>query len=321
MRTQKLRNQNQLEHYGVEEHPYTDDYKNYAPANSEQEFERHELNHSQDQKPLEMSFSKKNADLEKSKHIVRSKFENTEPARKSTPLSTREMQYRSQEEHQNVELGRITHKEAPSHAETVKSMIDRPIAGVTEDEYNSKDRSLIKSSSRFDESLRNHYDTFKSNVFTSQDCVFTKDQNLISKGDDYVKASQYADGLRNKHRRESNQPEERKTMKRGISTAAAQSRENLKPVSTTKRIRTSGSSRKHNRLGKSYDYNAFKNDSRCKTAAYNSRVNFNDKLAITNIESNINEVIKEGVSLCLFTLQNGLLTSSPPNTRPSTMAQ
>ena len=287
----------------MEEHPYSDEYKNYAPANSEQEFEEQEANHSQDQKPLEVSFSKKNADLEKSRHIVYSKFENTEPFRKSTPLSTRELQYRSQEEHQNIEFGRISSKEAPSQNETVKSMVDKTLPKASEENYTSKDRSLIKSSSRFDESLKNHYDTFKSNVFTSQDCVFTKDQNLISKGDEYSKASQYADGLRNKHRRENNQPEQRKIMRRGISTAAAQSRENLKPMSKTKRIHTSGSSRKHNRLGKSYDYSAFKNDSRCKTAAYNSRVNFNDKLATTNIETNINEAVKEGVSRYFYFLE------------------
>jgi hypothetical protein len=237
--------------------------------------------------------------LKNSRHIVYSKFENTEPFKKSTPLSTRELQYRSQEEQQIVEFRRITNKDASSQNETVKSMVDMPLTKGTEKNYNSKDRSLIKSSSRFDESLKNHYDTFKSNVFTSQDCVFTKDQNLISKGDEYAKASQYADGLRNKHRRESNQPEQKKIMRRGISTAAAQSRENLKPVNKTKRIHTSGSSRKHNRLGKSYDYSAFKSDNRCKTAAYNSRVNFNDKLAITNIESNLKEVIQEGVS-CYF---------------------
>jgi len=74
-----------------------------------------------------------NTDKEKSQHLVRSKFENTEPMKKSDPISSRKSRYTMQYSSQmqlNESPATASNKHIISNArvaETVKSLIDQPI--------------------------------------------------------------------------------------------------------------------------------------------------------------------------------------------------
>ena len=112
---------------------------------------------------------------------------------------------------------------------------------------------MLKSGSRLEKSLKNHYDTYKSKVFENKDIFFNHDKNLISRD---LKQVTTQGQMQVQGSREPNLTPQQPVKRRCVGTAAVPSRENLNLQKKNIRIYTSGGKRKADRLGMSYDAHA-----------------------------------------------------------------
>lgn len=172
----------------------------------------------------------------------------------------------------------------------------------------------VKSCSRLDQTLKDHYNNFKTSVFYSKDHVFSKDRNLIT---NQMQASnsgfQYIDRVQSSKRREiqSAHPNKRNFIK----TAGANSRADMRLKSNDIRVRTSGGSRSKHFFTRTYNKGMCDNSKRCKTAANNSRTREGYNMVIENPEPDLHAIMNYKI------MKERLPSNSPPNTRPSTMAK
>lgn len=233
-------------------------FSNYNPLTQDEEIE-HSVNDSQSHSinAMDMSYNRNNTETHNLRAFRKSRFVETEPQVRPHFLSINDHQFRSHNPpaHQEIPITTQTNDVMSVVNENVKSLIDKPLSQVTENEYSSKDREMIKSCSRVEKNLKEHYNTYKSNVFNKEDRIYNMDRNLISRGDLTSSQNPSQNLIRvNQERPLSMKPE--RTIRRCINTAAMPSRTELKTKTSNLRVHTSGGARKNHKLGKSYDYNA-----------------------------------------------------------------
>lgn len=288
-----------------ESNPYDDQFTHFIPVEpgEDEDFPPHLQNTYQTTKESSIPKSKALDSQNPSKRLAQSQYIHSVHNKKSPPLSAREQQFISQQVALNPESA-ISQSSQPRQIaanNTVKNLIDKPLSSVAEDTYSLKDHSGTKSCSRMEASLVNHYNTYKSNVFTSQDRVFNNDRNLITKDVKHEQSQpQFLNKLGRNRRNALNKPKSAMP-RRCTNDTGAQSRPTLKPQNTEFRIHTSDGARMKNKLRRSYDQHALTAKNRCRTAAYNSRVGTKNNVNIQNPEPSLDEIldyqlVKEGVS-------------------------
>jgi hypothetical protein len=258
---------------------YKNDTSKYNPLAQDEEPELN-VNNSQSHSinALDASFNGKNTATQNFKVYRKLKLSGTESQIHSPSLSTHDHHFRSinPPSQRDIPITTQTHDAMSATSYTVKSIIDKHLSQISEKEIYSRDKKLGDNGLRIDKKLKDHYSTYKSNVFNTEDRIFNMDRNLISRGEVMHRKSPSKDFVRVKQDR-SQSMKPGPIVRRCINTAAMPSRTNLKPKHGILRINTSGSVRKGHKLGKSHDYNA--------------RMTYNKPSGIQDSENQLQEIM------------------------------
>ena len=239
-------------------------------------------------------------------------YQNTVAEKKTLPFTSIEPKYMSQQVPEQKSINTISIKSGAFATKNESSRTYKVNDDIVTAEFSHQDKELVRSWDRMEESLKYHLDAYKGKIFNSEDLVFSKDRNLISNNHaaNSQKASQYLDSLQRKTRRGTEGVSVRQPQ-RSIKSAAHSKADLREKV----RIYTSNWARSKVNLVRDED-NEY--DKRCRTAAFNTRTNFQNKIVIDNAEEELKEIMNWPTSKDVWSINQG---SSPQYTRPSTMAQ
>ena len=284
-----------------------------APEYVVQEQRSFSQNHADNVKDYNMSNSQNMQSKSKMMHVD-SCYQNTVADRKSLQFTSVEPKYISHKVAEQKSMNTISAESGALATWNEISKSNKTIEGIVTTELTQQEKDIVRSCDRMGESLKNHINTFKEKVFNSKDIIFSQDRNLIS--NNHVQnsqgSSQYLDSLQSKHRRGTDSISIRQPQKN--IKASAQSKIDIRE---NNRINTSNGARSKINFERE-SYNDYNSQKRWRTAAFNSRMNYQNKIVIDNAEEELKEIMD---SPCSNTVHINLQTISPQQTRPSTIAQ